>query len=105
MDLAQKGGEAELRSAVSRLYYALFHVARQRTEVGASTTSAHTAVVIAVKRRDWSTGDQLDSLRKLRTAADYDLVPDPSRAGTDWQANWQRAQAIASHILPKLLRM
>ena len=101
VDLATKGGEPELRSAVSRLYYALFHVAKRRTGV-TDRHKVHKKVMEAVRKRDRAMGDQLDKLKRLRAAADYDLIPAQTVASTNWQSNWQRASSIAARILPKL---
>ena len=101
--LAAQGEEAELRSAVSRLYYALFHVARNRTGVFSSRDS-HSKVVRAVRTKSKSVGDQLNSLKLLRQAADYDLVPQVP-ISPDWHKNWQRACMIASNAFPRLRTM
>ena len=103
VNLAQQGTEADLRTAVGRLYYALFHVAKERT--GAKGKGIHKKVVQAVKKRDNATGNQLDSLRRLRVAADYELVPKDERISRNWQQNWHTAHTIASHLLPKLWKV
>lgn len=75
-------GEGRLRSAVSRAYYGAFHVARQflvdcgvivpidfatHRNVGwCLTHSAESSIVDA--------GGRLESLRKIRNLADYDLA-------------------------------
>ena len=101
--LAEQGtGERELRTAVGRAYYALFLVARDRTSVTA-TQGVHRAVNRAVRLRHGhrSTASQLNSLKRLREVADYEELPvDPSQR--DWVVNWQRADTIATHILPRL---
>ncbi len=102
--LAELGGEACLRSAVSRLYYALFHIALARTRAKGKR-SIHRAVVTEVKSKDPALGNQLDALKKLRVQADYYLVPSGRNISTDWKQNWQRASVIASHILPRLQRI
>ncbi len=94
--------EATLRTAVNRAYYALFLIARDKTGVK-GTRNIHMRVIQAVRRRRGyrSTGDQLDALRRLRTIADYQLLPaDP--AYRDWVRNWSRAQVLILRILPKL---
>jgi hypothetical protein len=56
-------------------------------------------VVEELRRRNRGWGDQLDSFRRLRTVADYDLVPnDPTRR--QWQKNWTDAKAFALRLLP-----
>ena len=101
--LGQSGADdRELRTAVGRAYYAAFLIARDRTNVTV-THGAHKAVGRAVKNSPGhkSTASQLNSLRRLRTVADYQELPnDPS--DRNWTANWQTAEAIAIRILPRL---
>lgn len=98
--------EAGLRTAVGRAYYALFLVGREK-EHGAikGRKDVHRQVIEAVKRRRGyrSTADQLDTLRRMRTVADYDLLPDD--ANRNWADNWSRAQELVDRILPRLLAM
>jgi hypothetical protein len=101
-ELAGKDGEEYLRTAIGRLYYCCFLIARQRTGVTA-TKDVHRIVITTVRGRAgyWGVADQLDNLRRLRVAADYQLVPtDPRRR--DWHRNWARAESIANTILPQL---
>ncbi len=70
--------EENRRTAVSRAYYACFHVARGWLERGgrwhAGSTNAHQAVISELRRRNrWHLGTRLDSLRQLREHADYTL--------------------------------
>jgi len=94
--------EAEIRTAIGRVYYAVFIVARDRMRVR-GRGNVHDAVVNRVKRRHGykSIGDQLASLRRLRNVADYQMLPDDTQ-NRNWPANWQRAQMIANKILPRL---
>jgi hypothetical protein len=92
-------GEAELRTAVNRTYYALFLTARDRIGI-TGTSHVHRRVIAEVQNRtNKGTADQLKALRRLRTTADYEMLPsDPSMR--NWQANFSRAHQIASHLLP-----
>ena len=101
--LGNGNDEADLRTAVSRLYYALFHCAKDRLGVSGKKF-IHKKVVTEVKKRDAATGSQLNALKRLRTSADYEVVP-TGRVSGNWKANWRRAQGIATHILPKLQKL
>lgn len=94
--------EARLRSAVGRTYYALFLLAREKTGIR-EASAAHRRVIQAVRARQGfrTAGDQLDSLRWLRTVADYQLLP-VNPADQQWNVNWSRAQLLAARLLPKL---
>lgn len=99
-ELADGDDEARLRTAVGRAYYALFLVGREKSGVRVKK-DVHKAVVNAVKKRHRSLGDQLDSLRRLRIVADYELLPNDS-ANSNWQKNWERAEALVDKVLPGL---
>ncbi len=71
-------GEEHLRSAVSRAYYACFHVARLALERGgrwrAGTINAHNSVIAELRRRNRShLAQRLFSLKQWRELADYEL--------------------------------
>jgi uncharacterized protein (UPF0332 family) len=66
------------RTAVSRAYYACFHVARMALERGgrwqAGTTNSHQTVISELRRRNRRhLSVPLDVLRRLREHADYVL--------------------------------
>jgi hypothetical protein len=99
---SQLGEEASLRTAAGRAYYAILLIARDKTGTSGGR-NVHKRVIEAVRRRTAyrSTGDQLDALRRLRTVADYEMLPaDP--ANRDWVANWSRADSIVNRVLPRL---
>ncbi len=81
--LAAGPGEAEWRSAVSRAYYAVFHVARRLfTDLGFTVPRADRAHQYVVFRLGNSgdaaveqAGRDLETLRRLRNRADYDDTP------------------------------
>lgn len=85
-DLARRlslDDEAELRTAINRCYYAMHLRARQgleaRGEQFADGPEAHADVWRAMKgRRQWTAGDRLSQLFKLRIKADYDLAAEVS---------------------------
>ena len=101
-ELAERSDEVRLRTAIGRAYYALFLIAREKTGVR-DRGRVHKNVIEAIKKRKGylTTGEQLDSLRRLRTVADYELLPHNPDDG-DWARNWSTAQALAERILPKL---
>lgn len=80
------GDEARLRTAVSRAYYAVFLLARQRFGVGDPTPEAHREVFrVLYRRRGPAVAARMRSLRRLRNASDYDLratvgTPEVARA-------------------------
>lgn len=89
--------EARLRTAVGRAYYAVLIATRDRLAITA-TEGVHGLTVREAKNRYRSYGDQLDSFRRLRTKADYNMLPtDP--ALPDWPALWNRADALAKRLL------
>lgn len=79
--LAGAGSEAEQRTALSRAYYAAFHVARQLLEDLAFSPPAdeHAHKYVAWRVSNCGNplvmraGSQLDILRGFRNRADYDL--------------------------------
>ena len=102
-ELASQGNdETKIRTAVGRAYYALFLVAREKTGVR-GRRNVHQLVIDGVRGRTGyrPIGDQLDTLRRLRSVADYQLLPDKT-ADRDWMRNWSRVDEIVKRILPRL---
>ena len=106
LDLANRlgvpmAGEADMRTAVGRTYYAVFLTARDKTGV-ITTQGTHREVNRRVKRQlGGGIGSQLKSLERLRNVADYEMLPvDPG--DRNWETNLGRARAIAGYILPKI---
>jgi len=95
--------EASLRTAVGRAYYALFIVARDKLGFATKKRAVHTLVAKELKKRKGyrSTADQLTALKRLRHAADYQMLP-YNPADRDWQNNWSRAENLVKQILRKL---
>jgi hypothetical protein len=95
--------EASLRTAVGRAYYALFIIARDKLGFATKKRAVHTLVTKELKKRKGyrSTADQFAALKRLRHAADYQMLPyDP--ADRDWQNNWSRTESLVNQILRKL---
>lgn len=100
--------QGELRTCVSRAYYSLFLLSRERVK-GALTPKQlrkdiHKNVISEVKRRHLTLGNQLDRLRWLRVEADYHLIASQGQF-MNWDKNWRDAEVIATAILPKLRRI
>jgi hypothetical protein len=73
--------EASLRTAVGRAYYALFIIARDKLGFATKKRAVHTLVTKELKKRKGyrSTADQFAALKRLRHAADYQMLPyDPA---------------------------
>jgi len=94
--------ECKLRTAVGRAYYSVFLVARKKTGI-LDDTDVHSKVITKLRTRPGfrATADQLGSLRRLRTVADYEMEP---RVITDrdWAKNWVRANTLVPSILKYL---
>ena len=81
--LAAGTTEADWRTAVSRAYYAAFHIARRSFADSEFTVHradrAHQYLVFRLSNSGESiveqTGRDLDTLRRLRNRADYDETP------------------------------
>lgn len=102
--LAADPTEAAWRTAVSRAYYAVFHVARELMEdLGFAVPRADAAHKHMAFRLGNSSaasvvaaGKDLDSLRRYRNLADYDMQPPID------QVRAQRAVQTAEQILEVL---
>ena len=95
----EAGEEIKLRSAVSRAYYAVFLLAREKTRVTAEH-NAHAEVIRRVNRQySLMTGDTLRKMRMRRNAADYEFPP-PADLG-DWKENWKFAEAKGRFLLDR----
>ena len=101
-ELANQNEESNLRSAVNRAYYAVFLIAREKTGV-TDRKGVHKKVVKKLRRRRgyWATAEKLRSLFRLRTVADYELLP-ANPSDRNWPHNWSTTQDLVDNILPKL---
>lgn len=81
--LAKGGTEAEWRAAISRAYYAVFHIARRLfvdlSFVVPRADRSHQYLVFRLSNSGEPSveqaGRELDTLRRLRNRADYDETP------------------------------
>ena len=96
---SESGDEIKLRSAVSRAYYAVFLLAREKTKV-TSSTDVHAEVVRRVNRQySTMTGDTLHKMKTRRNAADYEFPP--SEEFRDWKENWRFAESKGKFLLER----
>ncbi len=99
---AEERGEARLRTAIGRAYYASMLLARAATGVR-ERRHVHQAVQTELKRLPAGAplSQKLGDLERLRGFADYDIVPE-SPLDRDWERNWSRAELLAQDIVTKL---
>ena len=93
--------EARLRAAISRTYYAIFLLIRDKARI-TGKDSVHERAKTAVAARSSAAGGTFQTLRELRTHADYALKPgdvsyDP--AYDDWTDNWKNAEWCYDSLL------
>ena len=62
--------EQELRDALSRSYYSIYHVARAWV-AGERSRIGHKELIAKVREKDQQLADDIDRLRKLCETADY----------------------------------
>jgi uncharacterized protein (UPF0332 family) len=109
--LAAAGSEAERRTAISRAYYAAFHVARRLLEGLGFTppVDEHAHKYLAWRLSNsgdplvMRAGSQIDILRGLRNRADYDLrrTLSPALVGPQVRAAEQIVQTLDSLTPPQ----
>ena len=92
--------EASMRTAVGRIYYAVFLTVRETLGVS-GRSRIHGRVIGELRRRDRYAGDQLQKLEGLRVVADYQLDVQ-SAFDADWQRNYRMARRLADYILGRL---
>ena len=92
--------EADLRTAVSRTYYAVFLTAREKFQVE-GRRNIHGRVVGALRIYDKDAGLQLKKLIDLRVLADYHLEIQNS-SDRNWHDNYRKARRFAAFILERL---
>lgn len=93
--------EADLRTAISRAYYALHLRARQRLiERGRMQSTGtgldHQIVIESLRAGGGSQGDQGDAVRTERNIADYDIETEVIPATA------RRVVNLAKHVFPRL---
>ena len=93
--------EPKLRAAVSRAYYAVFLMVRDKARI-IGKEAVHERAKVAVAARSSAAGGTFQALREMRTHADYvlkagDLGHDP--AYDDWDDNWKNAEWCYDSLL------
>ena len=91
--------EAGFRSAISRTYYGVFHIARLTLNVQ-GRRNIHHRVIDSLSWENRRAADALDRLRTLRNMADYRLEVEPEL--TNWQANYELSRTLANEVLDGL---
>jgi uncharacterized protein (UPF0332 family) len=87
-----ESNEAFYRSAISRQYYALFNMARERLGIDDESADVHRLVADQVRAKNKRAGDYLALMRRLRNHADY-LRPNP-----DWRAAARLHQGMSESM-------
>lgn len=93
--------EARLRAAVSRAYYAIFLMVRDKARI-IGKDGVHERAKTALAARSSAAGGTFQTLRELRTHADYVLRPgDPGYdpAYDDWEDNWKNTEWCYNSLL------
>jgi uncharacterized protein (UPF0332 family) len=67
LELAEHSSEIEMRASLSRIYYAVYHVA-----IGLVGNKAHGEMAAALEQREEGLGERHTTLLELRQKADYD---------------------------------
>lgn len=100
---ASDQSEVALRVAVGRAYYAVHIFARIKLKLPRNADDAHAAVIERIKRIRgyYGVADKLGMMRRLRTVADYEMMPE-SPADRNWQENWATVERLAEQIIPNL---
>ncbi len=71
--LSNNADEATRRSIVSRYYYGVFHLAKDAAGIQRQSASEHQEVINHYASRNTKLSNNLNSLRRARTKADYRL--------------------------------
>jgi hypothetical protein len=95
--------EANLRTAVSRAYYAIFLVIRDWVGLVGRDRVHHKILQVLGRRNQQGIGTLLNDLRRLREIADYQPIPEDPDA-RDWLNNWREAERIVGRLTPLLQR-
>ena len=98
---ATPSDEPRLRAAVSRAYYAIFLMVREKAHI-TGKESVHERAKNAIAVKSFVASGTYQTLRELRTHADYALKAgdagyDP--AYDDWVDNWENAEWCCSSLL------
>jgi hypothetical protein len=92
--------EAILRTAVSRVHYAVFLIARSKVNVE-GRRNADERVREAISPVNDRAASLLGSMSYLRLVADYELLPQREMF-RNWRRNWQQVRRNADKLLQEL---
>ena len=93
--------EPRLRAAVSRAYYAIFLMVREKAHI-IGKERVHERAKIAAASQSSAAGGMFQALRELRIHADYVLKPGDlgyDSAYDDWEDNWKNAEWCYDSLL------
>jgi hypothetical protein len=92
--------EASLRTAIGKVYYALFLIARDKTGIEGRAT-VHECVRAAISPHDHRLASRLGTIGHIRLVADYEVTT-RSPQDRDWHRNWEIARRNARFVLRDL---
>ena len=102
LESAEHSSEAEMRNSLSRMYYAVYHVA-----VVLVGNMAHGEIPAALEEREDGLGERFRRLYKLRQGADYDpdFVKRQFNGVDDFRVQFRDEMEIARRLYDQLLQM
>jgi hypothetical protein len=92
--------EATLRTAIGRAYYAVFLLARAKTDVR-GRRQVHERVRVAISPVNDRLAALLGTISTARYVADYEIRP-TNENFTDWKRNWERVRRNVASVLEEL---
>jgi hypothetical protein len=97
---ADDADEAALRTAIGRVYYAVFLLARSKTPIR-DRRAAHVRVRESISPTNQRLASLLGGMSKYRDVADYEPTPASSQF-RDWRRNWELVRRNADDVLDEL---
>lgn len=91
----------KLRSAISRAYYSVFLLARQKMRV-TTVVDVHAEVGRRVTFKSKLVGASLYELKEYRQSADYSFPPKEEHQ--DWNQNWEVVSAKSASLVATFKR-
>ena len=104
--VSESPDEACFRAAVSRTYYAVFLMVRDKARL-VGGDDVHARAKKAVSAKSFTEGSRFQELREMRTHADYVLKPGDEKYKSDyddWPENWKTAVDCYEKITPVIGR-
>jgi hypothetical protein len=102
LESAEHSSEADMRNSISRMYYAVYHVA-----VVVVGNMAHGEIPDALEEREKGFGERFRRLYKLRQGADYDpdFVQRQFKGLDDFRVRFRDEMEISRSLYDHLLQM